>query len=373
MEQEITIARDPGRALEPQRQVLPLLGRERLVELGQILQQGREIHAGEGGPSGAGLDACDPQQRIECGQHLLGIGDRLGGERAGVFAAVELGAKQLQLGAHPGQGRAQIMGDVVRNLTHARHQLLDALEHPIEIHGKRVEVVPAAVERDASGEVPGHDLAGGLVDRLQAPHDTRAHQPSAQQGQGRGDGQPPAERVEDQCTRSLQITHVAADQESQAAAQHEDLSACRMLFGAIRSTLAQAEAEPALRVGKSARPAIEVTGKRLEVVVDQKVNARADRIARDTLADHRGQAGEAAPPVLLGKPANLGLDGGRSLAVHIAGSGPIEEGHEDADRDAEQQYIENGQTESRAAQDVGCPGTQGRPRGLLDAHAPRIM
>ena len=75
-------------------------------------------------------------------------------------------AAQRRLGAvaQAGERRLQVVGDVVGHLAQRRHQLLDARQHGVEALRQPVELVAGAGQRDAAGEVAGHDLAAGLAD-----------------------------------------------------------------------------------------------------------------------------------------------------------------------------------------------------------------
>ncbi len=70
--------------------------------------------------------------------------------------------------AQAGQRRLEIVGDIVGDFLQALQQLLDAVEHGVEIGGEPIEFVIAPGERHALGEVAGHDLGGGIADGVDA-------------------------------------------------------------------------------------------------------------------------------------------------------------------------------------------------------------
>jgi hypothetical protein len=53
------------------------------------------------------------------------------------------------------------MGDVVGDFLQPVHQRLDALQHRIEVAGQTIQLVAAASDRQAPGEVAGHDALRG--------------------------------------------------------------------------------------------------------------------------------------------------------------------------------------------------------------------
>ena len=70
--------------------------------------------------------------------------------------------------AQPGQRRAQIMSDIVRDLPHAAHQILDAIEHRIHGFRKLVELVLRPAYRNALGKLSRHDRARRAVHDINA-------------------------------------------------------------------------------------------------------------------------------------------------------------------------------------------------------------
>ena len=235
------------------------------------------------------------------------------------------------------------MGDVVRDLTHAGHERLDAFQHPIEPFGEPVEVVAAAAQGDTPRQIALHDLAAGQVDRLQTPCQARPHQPGAREGQGQRDRQPPGQGIQDQITGRLQIADIAPDQQHQTTAQQKDLSARLVLVGVIRAPFAQPETNPAVGIGRFGRPAIQIADDALEALVDQQIDARPDRIARHPFADERCQTNQPTAAILLGQTTDLGLDGLCGLTIHVTGGGPVDKAKQDTQRAGKQQHIEQRQ------------------------------
>ena len=58
------------------------------------------------------------------------------------------------------------MGDVVADLLDPGQELLDLVEHGVQVAGQLVELVAAAGNRHPAGQVAGHDLPAGAVDRV---------------------------------------------------------------------------------------------------------------------------------------------------------------------------------------------------------------
>ena len=267
LEQQVAITDHPGRWGGRQVQLLSPLGRDRLIEFRQVLHQRCQVDRGEGGAPAAGLDAGDAQQGVEGAKQFLGVGDDLLRRGPGRMVLAQFGAQHLELGAQARQGGAQVVGDVVRDLAHAGHQRFDAGQHVVESGGELVEVVAAPADRDAPGQVAVHDLAAGLVDRLQAAQHAVAQHPATEQGQGGGDGEPPGEGVEDQTAGPREVAHVPPHQQVQVPGQPEHLAPGGVLLAVIRSAVAQPELHPALGVRVPARPAVEVADQGRQVLV----------------------------------------------------------------------------------------------------------
>ena len=89
------------------------------------------------------------------------------------------------------------MRDIVGDLAHRRHQTLDLLEHPVEIGGELIELVPGAVQRDALGEIAGHYALAGPVDLLDPAQQVAAHHAAAGETRAERDKPGPQQRRPD--------------------------------------------------------------------------------------------------------------------------------------------------------------------------------
>ena len=356
LEQHVAVAADRRRAgdLEPEAAALGL--GQRLVELGHVADQVRQLDRLEAALGRAGLGLGDGEQRGEGLQQLVDLGHGLGGRLAiGVEVGV-LQQQQLETAAQPRQRAAQVVGDVVGDLLGGVEQALDAVQHGVEVRRHLVELVAAAAERNPPVEVAAHDLAAGGVDVLDAPEQEAAHQQRAGQRQRQDDRQAPAERLGHQVAHPGALAHVVADQEMQAAAQVEQARPAeidRLLVLGLGKL--EAEGHPAVGVRRLDRPVRDVTGQGRVVAVDQQVEAAPAGGAGGPALDRVQEAADAALMVLLGQAADLGVDGGVDLARQGIGGVPVDKAHQGEHRRAEQAEVDQREAKgSRLEQPNRC-------------------
>ena len=90
------------------------------------------------------------KQRVEGLDQLVGLLNRALEAFAPGRTAALIGERRLGPVAQPIERRLEIVRDVVGDLAQAGHQLLDALEHGVELAGKPIELVVGAVARNAA-------------------------------------------------------------------------------------------------------------------------------------------------------------------------------------------------------------------------------
>ena len=171
--------------------------------------------------------------------------------------------RHLDPRAHPGQGRAQVVRDVLGHLAHADQQALDPLQHQVQVLRQLVELVAVALGRDALAEVAGHDPRRRAVDPLQPAQHPAAHDQAAAQPEHHHHAQPEQDRGAHQAQGLHVVLHVAADQQSWPP------SSSVTIFAVAEMRLGQPPADPrrpAPRTRRSRRrpcaprPAVEVAG-----------------------------------------------------------------------------------------------------------------
>ena len=114
------------------------------------------------------------------------------------------------------------MGDIVGDFLEAVHQRLDPLQHGIEVFREAIEFVAAAPDRQASGEVAGHDALGGAghgVDPLQHPP---RHEDAAADAEHDDDQQRPLRGLGDDAEQPPPFLQVAADQQAETVGEFGD-------------------------------------------------------------------------------------------------------------------------------------------------------
>ncbi|MNI41411.1 hypothetical protein D3C73_956620 [compost metagenome] len=123
------------------------------------------------------------------------------------FAGLLLHAVKLR--AQAGQGRAQVMGDVVAHALDLVHQALDAFEHGVDDGGEHVQFVTPIGQWQASAQVAGDDGLGTGLNPANAPQRAAAQQIPADDARHDGQGHTPEQGVKDDPGHGKQRTVVA--------------------------------------------------------------------------------------------------------------------------------------------------------------------
>ena len=208
-----------------------LLG-DRLVELGDVLDDRCRIDGAHALVHRAGLEPRDQQQRVEGLDQLVGLLDGLCQPVAIGRRAVGIRERRLGAVAQPVERRLEIVGDVVGDLAQGRHQLLDAVEHGVEALRQAVELVAGAVERDALGEVAGHDRAARLGDGLDAPQHAAADGQAGADAESAEQNDAPQRQLPHGAGEPALVLDIAADDQHEPA---RNATAARRRRGARRA------------------------------------------------------------------------------------------------------------------------------------------
>ena len=163
-----------------------LLGK-RCEELADLLDEALQLDGAQALAHLTRLGAGDGEERIESGEKGIGLADGDLERRAVVAAGGAL--SRFETGAQTRQGRAQVVGDVARDLLHAGHEALDLVEHLVQADGQPVELVARAGNGNALRQVARHDGAAGGGDGLDAAQEIAAHQHAAEEAENDGDGE----------------------------------------------------------------------------------------------------------------------------------------------------------------------------------------
>lgn len=122
--------------------------------------------------------------------------------------------------------RLEIVGDVVGDLPQSLVQLLDALQHGIQRHRQAVEFIAGSAHRQALRQVAGHDLLAGIRHAVNAFQRVAADAEPDDDGAEPHDRQGHHQRLAHQQTETLGVAEVAADQDSEAIVEHENIGDC---------------------------------------------------------------------------------------------------------------------------------------------------
>ncbi|MNZ80786.1 hypothetical protein D3C78_994330 [compost metagenome] len=183
--------------------------RQGQVELMQFLQQRHRVQLHETGATLAVFQFGDPQQATETRHQRIGLGQhqvQLHGLRR-AFAGLLLHAVKLR--AQTGQGRAQVMGDVVAHALDLVHQALDAFEHGVDDGGEHVQFVTPIGQWQAPAQVARDYGFGTGLDPADAAQRPAPQQIPADDARQDGQGHPPEQRVKNDAGHGEQRTVVA--------------------------------------------------------------------------------------------------------------------------------------------------------------------
>ena len=133
-----------------------LLG-ERLVQLTDVARNFGGVEFSHVIARVAGLGACNHQQGVKGPNEFIGLGNGQFQRRA-VIAIASGGAQGLLTAvAQAGERCLQIVRDIVGDFLQPAHQRLDAFQHGVDVFSEPVEFVAGAGDRQATGQIAGHD------------------------------------------------------------------------------------------------------------------------------------------------------------------------------------------------------------------------
>ncbi len=206
-----------GHAVQIQRPARLL--HHRLIEFDASLHGLADITRHQSLASGTSFHPRDLQQRIKHRQKPVGFNNHLLQRRLMVLLGIKLRQGLLGAVAQPGQRRFQIMGDIVGYFPHLGHQLVDAIQHGIEILRQPVKLVLAPGLRQALIEIARHDFRRRGAHRINAAQDAARQQQATDQAQRSQRPQRHQETAGKNGAQRLAISHVAPHQQMKAARQ----------------------------------------------------------------------------------------------------------------------------------------------------------
>ena len=278
------------------------------------------------------------------------VGFRDGGfQRRAIIGDARRAAQRLFAAvAQPRQRRFEIVRDVVGDFLEAAHQRLDALQHGVEMLGEAVELVAGAGDRQAAGEIAGHDglrLVGHGLDAVEhAPADEEA----AGEPQHDDQRQRPLPGIGDDAEQPLAFLEIASDQKAEAAGQLHHLHQRAMIAAFRRFEPAIIGFEPARMIEHAGLQRADIAGKPFAGRRGDEIKARS-RPPRAQIDDD-DQTSDAALSVLLAQPGDFGIDRRRDLLGDQSARIEREIAEQRKREDDEDQQINQRQLERRGAQ-----------------------
>ena len=237
------------------------------------------------------------------------------------------------------------MRDAVADVAHAVEQVLDLIEHRVDVLRELVVLVVAAFQRRAPAQVARHDLPRRAVELGEPPLRTDGEQDAADERQ--------RERQRDAVIRCAaqhlpdcgELADVAADEQTEARPDAQQHRSHRRVAVGLH------EVDPlAARVVDAGWPILHVAGEAPADGVREQIERAPLGIALYALLDDVGQAAQAAAFVLLVEADDLGFDDRVRLRVEVTERRPVDERGQRADRQREQRHVGERQPEHAGAE-----------------------
>ncbi len=239
------------------------------------------------------------------------------------------------------------MGDGVRDMAHAIHQLLDAVQHSVDVIVETGEFVAARRRRDAPFELPALDPGRRVADGGEAPLDAVMKEQSATGRHQRRQDETGHQGPQHQPSDLLLVGHVTADHQNIAIGQpgHQDAGARRPAETQQRlvGQLPELSVAPVPRRDIADDPG----AARVHQQIDLGIGSEAVIEEIADLAPHLGAALSAGKLVQPARERDqLTVDAARQLADRAVIEGRRHHQH----RRHHRQAVEKGQTEGKTPQ-----------------------
>jgi hypothetical protein len=151
-------------------------------EIDGVTAQCAQVQQAEFAAQQPRLDAGNAQQGLECGQHLVDVGEIVFQPHRQFGGGRRMCKRRLDARAVAGQWRAQVVRDVVGGAAHGCNQPVDAVEHAVQGLRQAVEFVSGAAHRNAMPQVAIHDLLRRAPHRFDRPQRGARDQIAAAEG-----------------------------------------------------------------------------------------------------------------------------------------------------------------------------------------------
>jgi hypothetical protein len=231
----------------------------------------------------------------------------------------------------------EVVGDIVGDLAHGRHQLLDPRQHEIEAFGQPVELVAGAGYGQPPAEIAGHDGARGRRERVDAGEQLPAHPIAAADAEQRHHPEPPQHGRADHARKLATIFDVAANDQAVSARQPEHIGEGEPPLHASGRRTPVIELDRPDAIPQLGRHRAEISRRAMALAVGDEIEAVAGRLA--AFGDDTDELLQPAGPVLLGKTFELGVDRLIELPRQQHRRVPVDIGDGEDRRGAEQRKI----------------------------------
>ena len=343
LSEELAVAGQADAVLNVDLQPVPgILGR-RLVGLADAAHQAREVELAEGALLRTCFDLGDAQQGGKCFEQAIGLLDGSVGRLVVLRSGLRPLARILEMLAQAAERRAQVVGDVARNLAQPVHELLDAAQHGIEVGDELVELVLRAAHGNAGREVAFHDGAAGAGDGVDAAQEGVAEPGAAGDRQQQGEAARPREGAHDGSLHVDEAIGILGDQQERVVGQGEAIAGELGPLGfCLRGVGLGHEVDDAV----DRRHAGQITDHDAAVWGLQEVEDRAARAEVHAPRDLVGEAGQAAAAMDFGELQRLGAQHGGHVVLHRRRRRHVDHREQRSGRDHEQHRVDQRQPEA---------------------------
>ena len=256
------------------------------------------------------------------------------------------------------------MRDVVGHPADPVHELLDAVEHRVELLGELVEVVAGAPRGDPAREVPVHDLPARAVDRIDPTHRAPAHRERPRDRENEREADTPDEGEPDASARPVDLVHVTPHEEKEPAGKRRCPGAGEMRRVVRLACGPERELDPAVRRRCGVGPAAQVARERTAARGREEIDEGPAGTPSHPVIEHPGERGEPSAAVPVRQTLELPVDRRFGFDFEVHRGRPVDESEHHADRPFEQQEVACGKAKRGAAKVAGerlqSPGSRKR-------------
>jgi hypothetical protein len=181
--------------------------------------------------------------------------------------------------------RAQIVRRAIEHGAHAEGELLDLVQHAVDLARQGVDLVVGSAHRQPLRQVAAHDLRRHRRDRAGLGEDAAAHPKTASQAEQQGQHHRRDESPHHEILDVLALLNVVPHQHLVAARQRKTPRPHFVFAGFIAERNRDFELDPLSFIGIDFRPCRNVAGHRAQLRIHHQIHGAADVLVLRALLD----------------------------------------------------------------------------------------